>query len=265
MKIEIRKTVDSYQKFNPLGLNIIDVFKVVNAPETRMNTRLFGKLITINSPFWYLHGLDELFVDEVYRFECGQDNPRIIDCGANIGLSVLYFKRLYPQSVITAFEPDKSIFNILESNVLAFGFSDVELINKAVWNEDCPIRFVASGGVGGRIQKIQNNDKVSELPATRLKNFLEHKVDFLKIDIEGAEFDVIDDCKESLNNVSNIFIEYHSEKNREQKLDDILKILKEAGFKYYLKEAWVNQSLPYVNKRQNLFDLQLNIFGYRID
>ena len=44
----------------------------------------------------------------------------------------------------------------------------------------------------------------------------------LKIDIEGAEFEVLDDCKNHLNNIENIFIEYHSSNKKPQQLHDIL-------------------------------------------
>ncbi len=152
----------------------------------------------------------------------------------------------------------------MEDNVNTFGYNDVELINKAVWNENGSIKFLASGGVGGRIQEHGDGDNYFELPTVKLKDLLHEEVDFLKVDIEGAEYEVIKDCDDKLNNVKNIFIEYHSEESREQKLDEILKILKKAGFKYYIKEAWNNQPKPYTNKRINLFDLQLNIFGYRL-
>jgi FkbM family methyltransferase len=43
--------------------------------------------------------------------------PVIIDCGGNIGLSVLYFKYLFPNSVITVFEPSPPVFEILKENI----------------------------------------------------------------------------------------------------------------------------------------------------
>jgi len=264
LKKTLKLALNKQKELKKLKLNFFDVYKLITAPESQMTTKLFKNDLLINSPFWYLHGLKELFIEETYKFNTTKSNPRIIDCGANIGLSLIYFKRLYPNAVITAFEPDKDIFAILKTNLSNFSYGDIELINKAVWNSNNSIKFLASGGVGGRINKAEEGEQVIEIPAVRLKDYLEKEIDFLKIDIEGAEFDVINDCKEKLNNVHNIFIEYHSEENREQKLDEILKILKDAKFKYYIKEAWNNQPMPYVNNRTNLFDLQLNIFGYRI-
>lgn len=261
--MKFKKIYRKYKKLKDTGISLLEVASLMKKPDGETVVSLFGKKIKVNSPFWYLHGLEELFVEETYRFNSESNTPRIVDCGANTGLSVIYFKRLFPQAKITAFEPDSNIFKLLKENLNKFGFNDVELINKAVWNKNGSIKFLALGAVGGRISENED-DKTIEMPTARLKDLLNEKIDFLKIDIEGAEFDVIEDCKNDLANVKNIFIEYHSEEKREQKLDAILKILKDAGFKYYIKEAWVNQPMPYVNKRTNLFDLQLNIFGYRI-
>lgn len=252
-----------YKELKSLKIKRSDVKKLLKANNEPVTTELFGTKFKANSAFWFIHGLRELFIDETYKFNSLTDDPYIIDCGANTGLSVLFFKRLYPKSKIVAFEPDSKIFEILKENISQYNLKEVKLENKAVWKNNDGINFLASGGVGGHI-----NDNISEntifIPTFRLKDLLDKKVDFLKIDIEGAEYEVIRDCAEKLDNVENIFIEYHSEEKNEQMLDEILKILKEAGFKYYIKEAWNNQPKPFTNERNNLYDLQLNIFGYRL-
>ena len=47
----------------------------------------------------------ELFGLEIYKFNSEKTEPFIIDCGANIGLSVIYFKKLFPKAKVIAFEP----------------------------------------------------------------------------------------------------------------------------------------------------------------
>ena len=261
--MNIKHLVKEYNKLKQADLSFTEVYKLCKSKHRAVETTLFNKKVKVNNAFWYLHGLKELFIDESYKFYSATSAPIIIDCGANVGLSVMYFKSIFPRAKITAFEPDQNIFSLLTSNINEFGYADVNLINKAVWIEDGGIEFLASGGVGGRICHGSDSNTI-QIPTVRLKNLLQEKVDFLKIDIEGAEFDVIEDCKDNLVNVNNLFIEYHSLEEKEQKLDEILKILKLAGFKYYIKEAWENQLHPYTNKRVNLFDLQLNIFAYRL-
>ncbi len=253
----------SKKKLRKLSVSPLELYRLIQRGSAPAETKFLGKKIKVNSAFWYLHGLKELFVEENYRFHSEKRDPLIYDCGANTGLSILYFKHLYPEAKIVAFEPDENIFSLMKENLQQFNYTDIEYINKAVWNSNDPIKFLAAGGVSGRI--CDETDKnVIEIPAIRLRDMLDQEVDFLKIDIEGSEYEVLKDCADKLKNVQNLFVEYHSEEKNEQKLDEILKIIKEAGFKYYLKEAWPNQLRPYVNKRVNLFDLQLNIFAYRI-
>jgi FkbM family methyltransferase len=206
----------------------------------------------------------ELFQSEMYKFKASRPNPCIIDCGANLGMSVIYFKQLYPESSIIAFEADDHIFSFLEKNVKSFGYKDVELINKAVWNCDETLSFIVEGGAGGRIEEETSIGKYKKVVCTSLKKYLaERKVDFLKIDIEGAEYEVIKDCENELINIDYLFIEYHSMPERKQNLHKILEIVQKAGFSYHIKEAYTAK-YPFMERKLNFgMDLQLNIFCYK--
>lgn len=61
----------------------------------------------------------ELFIYNIYYSRIGKDNPFIVDCGANIGMAVLYFKYLYPGAKIECYEPDRETFLILQKNVIS--------------------------------------------------------------------------------------------------------------------------------------------------
>lgn len=50
--------------------------------------------------------VNEKFEKEEYKFELKTETPFIIDCGAHIGITSLYFKKFFPKSEILAFEPD---------------------------------------------------------------------------------------------------------------------------------------------------------------
>ena len=211
----------------------------------------------------FLGQIKEIFVDDSYKFISTNKKPVILDCGANIGLSCLYFKSLYPDAKITAFEADKNISRILSTNLNTNNIFDVMIINSAVWIDDNGIEFSTDGADGGSIHGSSNKSIVNSLS---LKYFLENKfkkIDLLKIDIEGAEYEVIKDCKNSLKNVKNIFIEYHSWSNSSQKLSEILSILENNNFRYFI-DGICGRSQPFVNngKDRNM-DLQLNIFGIK--
>jgi FkbM family methyltransferase len=229
-------------------------------------TNFLGHTLFIHDHDSYLLGEQELFLagNNMYKFSAKTDQPYIIDCGANLGMSIIYFKTLYPNSKITAFEADPQIFSFLEKNVQSFNLSNVTLINKAVWNSNGNVLpFLSEGGAGGRIEARKMDIKFCDVESIRLRDFLNKEVDFLKIDIEGAEFEVMYDCADLLCNVKNLFVEYHSFENSEQKLHTILAIIKSAGFKYHVKEAFTSPE-PFIKQHVNFgMDLQLNIFCYR--
>lgn len=243
-----------YRKFQ--NKNITGIYK----------TRLLGKDIYINNPYWYLQNLEELFIDEVYKFSTDNKQPYIIDCGANLGLSIIYFKKRFPNCKLSAFEADKGIFNLLKKNVGSYCFEDVELVNEAVWSSDTILNFSSDGALGGSVSELGiNTNKSLTVEARSLASFLEGKqVDFLKMDIEGAEFEVLNACRDNLGRVRTLFVEYHSGPNLSQMLPEILEIIKSAGFRFYIKEAWKNMEHPFLEHyKPSYYDLQLNIFCYR--
>jgi FkbM family methyltransferase len=210
--------------------------------------------------------MDELFVEEVYRFTSVNTAPYIIDCGANIGLSIIYFKKLFPLARIVAFEPDKDLFRTLNENIEQFKFENVQVVNKGVWSEETTLSFLAEGTLGGKVIEPAGPSEagVISIPTVKLKDYLHEKVEFLKIDIEGAEYEVLIDCAAALKNVELLFVEYHSSPEKPQRLDEILAVIAQAGFRYHIKAASRGMTFPFIdNPKQTWFDLQLNIFCYR--
>lgn len=225
----------------------------------------FGKRFRFSHGPSFVHSVDELFDEEVYKFESGKENPYIIDCGANIGLSILYFKKRFPKSKILAFEPDDQIFDILKKNILVYNnFSNVILKKEAVWIEDTELSFFSEGALAGSsVVDFGNNNNVIKVQAVDLKKYLQEPVDFLKIDIEGAENKVIFDIAVYLDNVKNLFLEYHGLLNEPQNLGEILNLLKQKGFEYYIRVADDTLKFPFCNESPSTFNQQLNIFCYR--
>ena len=138
-----------YQKKNKSDYTVIERF----VPYER---EFLGNTIYIHDIASFNLGYSELFKAETYKFEAKRKNPLIIDCGANLGMSVIYFKKLYPDAEIIAFEADDYIFKFLKKNIISFGYENVELFNKAVWDCDKTLSFLDEGGAGGRIEKKRN-------------------------------------------------------------------------------------------------------------
>lgn len=207
---------------------------------------------------------DELFIKEIYKFKTTSTRPYIIDAGANVGLSVIYFKNLFPASEIIAFEPDPVVFNILSQNVRSFELQNVELIPKALWNKEISLNFLSEGADAGRIVDKVNETNLIEVQTVRLGEYLNCKVDFLKIDIEGAETTVLEDCKDMLYNVERIFVEYHSFIDKPQELGRLINILESSGFRLSINSSGAISPQPLYQYSKYLgMDMQLNIFGFK--
>jgi FkbM family methyltransferase len=224
-----------------------------------------GERLQVADADSFLAAYKEIFFDKVYAFRSTTPRPMIIDGGANIGLATLFFKQLYPKSSIIAFEADPAIFALLEQNIAFFHLADVRLVNAALWNSDASLPFASEGGASGHIATFGETTRSTRVQGVRLKPWLRESVDFLKLDIEGAEYEVLEDCQEELKNVRNLFVEYHSSAHSEQKLSRILEILSKAGFRYHIHEAF-SSPYPFLARRLlGKMDLQLNISGFRTD
>lgn len=136
-----------------------------------------------DGPNFYMQFKDE-FVSRIYHFDADRPEPRIIDGGGNIGMSVLYFKRVYPGARITCFEPDPAIFAMLEENLARNGLSDVRLIKAGLSGEAGEVSFTPDGTSGGQVVSSGGEIRVR---VERLSDYLDEPVDFLKLNIEGEE------------------------------------------------------------------------------
>jgi FkbM family methyltransferase len=232
------------------------------SPGTVRSHKLYGKTVYFSSATEFVSGLKEIFIDKIYSQKL-PDHPYIIDCGANIGLSVIYMKKLYPNAEIIAFEPDDQNFKLLAKNMEAGGYTNVELRKEAVWIENTSIYFSSMGSTDSRISS--KNSGSTEVLAIRLRDLITRRINFLKIDIEGAEFQVIKDISDKLDMVDNMFVEYHGSFEENEQLLDILKMISNKGFRFYFREATPVFKHPFLQPLiKPLFDIQLNIFCFRL-
>ena len=248
--------------YRELGLSWFTLRKLKYFPKTGLNSnKLFGKETFFYNRTEYLHALQEIFADKIYLQNL-PPNSYILDCGSHIGLSIIYLKKLCPSANIIAFEPDPANFDVLTKNVKSHGLSSVELRKEAVWISNTTLSFMAEGNMSSKIGTI--NEAAVKVPAIRLKDLLIKTVDFLKLDIEGAEFEVIKDIQEKLSMVENLFIEYHGSFKQNNELSDILQIVLKAGLSYYIREATAVYKQPFkrINTNES-YDIQVNIFCFK--
>lgn len=189
----------------------------------------------------YHHLKQEIFTQDCYYFETENPAPRIIDAGAHIGMATLYFKKIFPAAQIIAIEPLPQNVEWLEMNVWQNQLSDVEIVPAALaahegiadlYFDTAPQPWLISASfTEGAWSHTQQSEKVV-VPTLPLASFLEEPVDFLKLDVEGAEEEVLYAAREHLHQIKHCMIEYHP--SATQSLDRIVKLLGDLGFQITL-------------------------------
>ena len=228
----------------------------------KTKTYLRGRRLHVNDGRDFVHMFRNAFFHQTCRFECETEHPTIIDCGANVGITVLYWKSLFPNSRIVAMEADPVICDMLRHN--CDWMSDVSILEAAAWTEEDQLDFNMEGNVGGHLAALSertDKGKNVKVRAVRLRDLLADKVDLLKLDIEGAEIDVLEDCFDRLSCVDRIFVEYHAFADRSQRIGKFFTILEDAGFIVHVHhELPAEQPFicrPVINGKHH----RLNVFG----
>lgn len=204
----------------------------------------------------------QIFEDEVYHFNTDKTSPFILDVGSNIGMAVLYWKKLYPEAEIIAFEPSRKVFNSLKKNVEYNNLKNVTIHEKAISNYEGTSEFTTNERISGSLTLEKGLETNYTVEVTKLSNYLkDREVDFLKIDIEGEEKNVFFDILPHLKNVKNLFIEYHSFIHEKQYLSKILHHLEELNFRYYIEDDFKLQKPLTCNYNSLNQDMKLNIWA----
>jgi FkbM family methyltransferase len=195
--------------------------------------------------YWTLvFQFEEIFLRRDYEFTSATERPLIFDCGSNIGMSVIFFKQLYPEARIVAFEPCKESFSMLSRNVEANRLRGVELHNVALARREAPVEFFASDTHPGSMKNGMRADRPEGtariVMGVPLSQFVTEAVDFLKLDIEGAEAGVLEELAESgrIRQIREMVIEYHHHlEPREDSLSRLLRLLEDCGFGYQIRSV----------------------------
>ena len=206
---------------------------------------------------------NQIFINNVYDFNSESEVPFIIDAGANIGLGVLFWKKKYPKAKIIAFEPSKLAYKSLLKNVEGNKLDNVTCINKALSDTEGIQNFTTNELISGSLNTDKNLALNYEVKTTTLGQYLQQPVDFLKIDIEGAEKQIYEDVKNNILNLKYIFLEYHSFINESQYLSKYLNLFESNKYRYFI-EGEYNKKNHFTKKKVSLNqDMQLNIWAQK--
>lgn len=196
---------------------------------TRVSVRLEGRVVP-----WLvdnetdLRVLEQIFLESEYIVDDVPPPRLIVDVGSHVGASILFFKWRFPDARVIGFEPDPVNFRKLAHNVGEL--PGVELHNVAITGADGPVTLYASGGSDGWASSLHAATQwqhALEVEGLTLDSALARhgieRVDVLKIDAEGAEYDVLR-AYAGLADVPHILGEAHPSLRR-QDLADLHRLL----------------------------------------
>jgi len=230
---------------------------------------IFGQKFSFYNWFEFLLLYKDEFIFQDYKFRTKNKAPFIIDCGGHIGTTTLYFKKKWPNSQIIVFEPSPIPLKLLKLNVKQNNYKDIKIVDAAVSTKKGFTEFFirknpeeASWGDTTNISMRYNPEeyKKVKVKTVKLSSYIDKPVDLLKLDIEGMEAQVLKECQKRLKFVEKLIIEYHGDvTNKFNKVEDIIKILKENNFSYRIKltsklSFWKSPTIKEVKEQKlNLF------------
>jgi FkbM family methyltransferase len=156
---------------------------------------------------------EEIFLHEEYNFEIDIRPRLIIDGGAYVGYSTIFFAHRFPEAKIIAVEPAESNFQLLRENTSFY--KNIEIIQSAIWSKNTFLQIENSGlghwgfSVKESTEAMEGSFRGITIPEI-LKKYNYDKIDILKLDIEGSEKEVfLNENREWLHKVNVLIIELH--------------------------------------------------------
>lgn len=159
----------------------------------------------------------QVLVQRQYEFDKPEDPRFIIDAGANIGLASVYFANRYPHAKIVALEPEASNYQMLCRN--SAPYPQITPVRAAVWRDNEYLLLFDPGhgnhGFQVGVTKPRIQSRIDSVPGVTIDAILrdagEERVDLLKVDIEGAELEVMEKSGEWIEKVGVVMIELHDD------------------------------------------------------
>jgi FkbM family methyltransferase len=183
---------------------------------------LFKKKVPgIRHPVWVripstdLSVLKQVLEERHYDFTIPFNSKVIVDAGANIGLSAVFFANRYPQATIIAVEPEASNYEMLVRNTALY--PSIKPVRAAIWKESKRISLLdpGEGNHGFQTEEARTETHSQEGMVEGktidglMREFGLEQIDILKLDIEGAEREVLQHCSVWIDRVQGMMVELH--------------------------------------------------------
>lgn len=210
---------------------VISIIEALQLPQRSIS--LLGTSVSFPDVFWMRFLIEELLLGRQYAvWPPLRPDPLIVDAGANIGLATIYFKCLFPRSHVISIEPHPATARYLRANLIAADFPDVDIVERALAGSSGG-RWLAGDGVVAALSDQPGEDAVP-VETVSLHSLIpgSQDIDILKLDIEGAELEVLRSIAADLSQIDQIIAEIHVWDPNPDPLPEVLKLLHSGGHRY---------------------------------
>lgn len=186
-------------------------------PVSRYRLRESGQLVYVRHGTTDLAVLEEVFRKRLYELpppvaevlDAAEPPLYAVDLGGNIGLFGLWLLGRYPSARIIAFEPDPANLGVLDRCIEANeAASRWRVVPACASNEDGVLRFREGDGACSQIAGDHEAEGATEVEAVDVFPYLQG-ADFLKMDMEGGEWAILEDARFRAGRARVVALEYH--------------------------------------------------------
>ena len=176
----------------------------------------------------------------------------IIDVGAHIGLFALFASQFCKNGKIFCYEPIKENYKILIENIEMNQIQNIFPNNLAVTKETSRVKIFLNDDQSGHSMFIQNKNFV-EVDSKSLSDiFIDNGIkecDFLKLDCEGAEYEIVESLPSDLfTKINKTAIEYHMVDTKPELLEQLINKLKQFSFSVHTRSLFADIGFLFAKK-----------------
>jgi FkbM family methyltransferase len=186
---------------------------------------------------------ENFLVNDIYNINCSYEPSIIIDGGAHVGMTTIYFANRFPNAKIYSIEPNIENYKLLVKNTFYY---NVTAINAALWNKLENVSIFDNGKDDKDVCFHIRKNKTSKKEVAKINTItvpclmslynITH-IDILKMNIEGSEIEVLESSPEWIDKISSIIVEEH-DRFREGCTETINKYTKDFSTRWKHNDLW---------------------------
>ncbi|OGJ15851.1 hypothetical protein A3K73_01650 [Candidatus Pacearchaeota archaeon RBG_13_36_9] len=184
------------------------------------------------------HTLEPWVLESYTKKYVPKEGDTVVDAGAFYGIFTIYASKLVGKNGrVIAFEPEPFSYKVLKKNLKLNNIENVLVVRKGLWRKNGILNFSGRGGVSSLILNY-GKDFNKKIRVTTLDNALKPlrnpKINFIKMDIEGAEIEAIKGMEETIKkDKPNFAIASYHKLNNQQTKGDVEKLLRDRGYSVF--------------------------------